>query len=732
MKIKKLLSTFAALAIAASSFAGLGITANAAEETEVLNATFEADTTYAEGFTFTSTARFASSVETGTGDNTTKVQFMTGSGSTNGYGVYCPISENADISVVDYSFDVNMSGRVSTISLGSGGSRATTTGGRALTLAHHTAGSASIITGSDATAITSGGEVYGTSDTWYHVEASLNNVTKKSNVNIYEYLSTGDYSEAEPVYTATNKDYMDITCNATGFDFFAPNVVGSYIDNLVITQTVLSMPTITLTGDMPETLNPEISTELTVATTKGAETDTLADVTVTSSDNNIATASINGNTITVTAVAEGDATITATVATTGNNSHAAETASATYDVKVVAAGMTEQDVTVNYYVTETTNAVPNKATSITGKYAGDTVESTEVDLETVADATGRYTFNETASTALPYTVVDGENVINLYFDKADPVASYTVNYTGIEKEATTVSLTNTYVGDTYTYYTTKYVKDDENNWATADEVRSYSGTLTADTSIEVAYTYTEDDIVAFVEGETLTATAYTGDALSGGSSGRRLENAPTAATITESGIYKIVFVNTVTRADRAVDFSVYKNDASNAENVIGSVTKTAGEVAAGATVETVVEDVVLNNGDMILASSTVWECCLDYMVITKTGDLPSISSVVTAAPAGVTVTAPATVTDADDEETTATYAELTEGKVVTTVYVKVDNATDGVAPVVTFNEFEDPAQATVKTTVNSNGYFIYQIVADAAVTVKSVTYTNAADYVPVV
>ena len=233
MKIKKLISGISALAVAASAFAGLAVTANA--ETSVIVDTITYDDADA-ATKFTASARFANNIADSPGGvNTTKCEFMTGSGSSNGYGYYVPLSDDqASNKIVNFEFDMYFNGRVCNLSLSAGGSRAATTAGRALTFSYNNNDNTVKIGNS-----TTFGNVttVGAAKAWLHVVADVNNVTKSTALKVYNMSADGDYSEATPTYSA-DVAFSDNTLAAVkGFDFFAPTTVGLYIDNIKISTS---------------------------------------------------------------------------------------------------------------------------------------------------------------------------------------------------------------------------------------------------------------------------------------------------------------------------------------------------------------------------------------------------------------------------------------------------------------------------------------------------------------
>jgi hypothetical protein len=448
------------------------------------------------------------------------------------------------------------------------------------------------------------------------------------------------------------------------------------------------------------------------------------DITVSSSDEKVAKAEYDNNeTITITYVGDGTAKVTVT-ATSEDDVEVSK------ELDVECGKVAKADVTVNYYKTGTTTPVKDTDTTT---FANVPV-GTEITLDelvtdtTFTSDTAKYVYNSSAegTTALPYTVVDGVNTINVYFDEFAKVASYKVNYTGVTKDADTITLTDAYVGDAYSYTPSKYVKDSNNKWWST-EVTAQSGNLTADTELTVAYEADSDDnIVAFIEAESLeNSTAVDNGAYSGGKYAH-VNGSKTASIGTlPAGKYKAeiyleergdrgVLINSAT--DNIATFDISSSSAAGVYTIDFSLNEETALVLRGIT----------NDRSLINQSAE-----FDYILIRKTGEPDPVISAVATSATDVTVGTPddktaLTGVSADTDDTT--YGDIKGDKTLTTVYIKVDNAVDGVAPVLTIDE--DNYQATYEGIKAYNGYYIYQILAADAVSLDSakVTYTGAADY----
>ncbi len=206
---------------------------------------------------FTAQARFSNELTTSTVEpNTTRVESMIGSGSTNGYGIYTPLTAtDAENKIVNFEFDVYFTGRVCYLSLSNGAQRDGTVTNRALTFGNLT-DDGQIRIGS---ASNFGNEtVVGSSSNWLHVVASVNNMIKSTELTVYNTTADGDYSTATPTYSGTVA-FSDPTLDyVTGMDFFAPNFnIGIMIDNIKISVEDIDVVMRTVTYNVDGTSTTE-------------------------------------------------------------------------------------------------------------------------------------------------------------------------------------------------------------------------------------------------------------------------------------------------------------------------------------------------------------------------------------------------------------------------------------------------------------------------------------------
>lgn len=711
MKMKKLLSTFAAMAIAASSFAGLGISANAFSVGYSEN--FESTTE----MSFTKVGRGTGSIYNASEDTTTNtskmLKFTTANNTQNGDGDYIIKNINGQISKAE--FDFNIASNYMSVALGNYRSYTSniTSYKKTNNMSMHTTG----VVFSAGTTRQSSADYYSvnnikandfTQNSWYHAVVEMDYTNKKIDYKIYPYSADGNYETATETKSGTSVNFLDNTVGTVDSILLqsSNDSASAYLDNIKF--TVYDQPALTLSTD-----EVEISSTTTTATVDVS--DITGDITVKSSADSVATAVYDADTnkITVTYVADGAATITVTATKDGLTTEK--------EIKVISGTVQPETITVNYYVTDTTDTVPGKTAALEEKYTNDTITADELNVTTVKDSSARYTFNAEKSTALPYTVVDGENIINLYFDKDVNVASYTVNYTGITKASDTITLTDTYVNDTYSYTPNKYVKDVDGKWWTTD-LKAYTGKLTTDTKVDIAYTAdTAENIVAYYEVEDLANSAAVSDASYSGGKYAHINGAKTAEIGTlPAGKYTLE-INLKERGDRGA----FLRNASDVTEIITSVDLNKNSVAGVYTKEfsittptTVAFAGCTNTRNAINQSAEI-----DYVLIRKTGDVPALT-VATSAPSGIT--APTTTTafeiTSGTKAETATNVDLTD---VQTVYIKVENIDDtSVMPAVVVGD--KTYAPTYKYTANNNGYFIYQFVG-IDLTDAKVTYTGAAD-----
>ncbi len=453
----------------------------------------------------------------------------------------------------------------------------------------------------------------------------------------------------------------------------------------------LTMPTVSVkNNDDSEIKDAKIETEA-EATYKVTSSD--ANTVSAESDNTeVATATVADGVLTVKGVADGKATITVTAA--GEDDYE----KATQSFEVTVGSPKEVQVIVNYYITDTTDAVPTLTQGTFTKIVDDTIVAEDLTLADVVQDDAKYVYNENASnaTALPYTVVGENNVINVYFDKILKAGALTVNCKAGDTVIQTItpSVADKYTGDKFTYSYPAYIVKDNNIYkvdATAygKEVELKSETITEDVEYAV---YKENTVAAFIEGEDIsgsTVMVNTGDnRLSGLNAKRGWSKEQEFFTAAEKGIYKVTLRGYSNNVNSDRTFEITKNSTKVEEYSLKSI-------SINAIKDFVAENVELNEGDKLGFKPSDGQVSIDYILIEKTGELPAtISGTVDAGVKSVTLTKkgegnePITGTI---DGTTATFKDVEPGEytlgyelndefvldseLTTDITVTVDNAT---------------------------------------------------------
>lgn len=251
------------------------------------------------------------------------------------------------------------------------------------------------------------------------------------------------------------------------------NSSNSFVDNIELRS--LTAPKFTMAEDP---VNVTVGAQSNVSVT-----DVTGVISVESEDTNIATATYSNGNIVIEGVSQGVAVITVTAENDGLSTSKSFTA--------IVGDVATKDVTVNFFVTGTSTPVKD-AVTINDVAVGATIGADDIDTETITNDIGRYTYNSSASTALPYQVSDGENVINIYYDEALAVTNLTINYkAGDQIVATgTRNLTGLYVGDTASYTDAYYVKGDDGTiYSTQGEMFTTDADETSISSTTVSQDY---------------------------------------------------------------------------------------------------------------------------------------------------------------------------------------------------------------------------------------------------
>lgn len=195
---------------------------------------------------FADYSRVTASVKDGANGNTTKVQdLLTGSGGQSGAG-YNPFTEAypAKGEAIAVSYDVSIPTRNAWVSL-----RGTKPGtsnrnndatGRIFTIGADGSGIVKVYSGTDVVDSISDTDI---TAKWYHVDAVVNNTTKKVAIKIYNYKANNNYTKETAIYDKT-VDFRDNTVTGVvAMDYYS-NVNGAHLqlDNLYINDTTYVAP----------------------------------------------------------------------------------------------------------------------------------------------------------------------------------------------------------------------------------------------------------------------------------------------------------------------------------------------------------------------------------------------------------------------------------------------------------------------------------------------------------
>jgi hypothetical protein len=231
MNIKKLVGAVSALTIAASTFAGLAVTASAADTTTIGPITYEDE---GSSVLFKDYSRTTVSKESADGTNTGSYEKILTSGSgMSGSGYTFANADDTKNSVVTISFDAAMYLRPrlslrSTVPGTSNRDEADTN--RIFTIGE---------TNDSGVQLMPYGYISKVADAaWAHYEFTVDCLKGKTSFKIYDYVDGAtDYSEQTALYDVSDVAFRDTTVNSvTSFDYYSANT-NSYVklDNLKIT-----------------------------------------------------------------------------------------------------------------------------------------------------------------------------------------------------------------------------------------------------------------------------------------------------------------------------------------------------------------------------------------------------------------------------------------------------------------------------------------------------------------
>ena len=226
------------------------------------------------------------------------------------------------------------------------------------------------------------------------------------------------------------------------------------------------------------------------------------------------------------------------------------------------------------------------------------------------------------------TIADGGTTVVTV--TCEEVGKY--NYSVTTSAGSVIEEGTLYNDENKTISWSKYIEKDGTYYqATAP----FQFTVTKD-AISKEVSVTASQVTQFVE-TTSGNWAGTGEYnanLSGGVAYRGVASGGTKTmlTVAETGLYSINYAvfSTNVGSGKEFDFSIYKNDASDAANLIETFSVNHSVTNVLTTGTRTIENVLLFAGDIIIAKSGNTTCALDYIALAKTGDA-TVSKTITAA-----------------------------------------------------------------------------------------------------
>ncbi len=216
------------------------------------------------------------------------------------------------------------------------------------------------------------------------------------------------------------------------------------------------------------------------------------------------------------------------------------------------------------------------------------------------------------------TIADGGTTVVTV--TCEEVGKY--NYSVTTSAGSVIEEGTLYNDENKTISWSKYIEKDGTYYqATAP----FQFTVTKD-AISKEVSVTASQVTQFVE-TTSGNWAGTGEYnanLSGGVAYRGVASGGTKTmlTVAETGLYSINYAvfSTNVGSGKEFDFSIYKNDASDAANLIETFSVNHSVTNVLTTGTRTIENVLLFAGDIIIAKSGNTTCALDYIALAKTGD----------------------------------------------------------------------------------------------------------------
>ena len=534
-KMKKILSMITALAMSASAFASLAITASA--KTDVLTENFDGESVSSAWTTKTSGANMNFTIGDTDGNKYLNAANVS-TGGTRTQGMTMPQTASSEYTKV--TLDFNLSNHGYSADNPHGFSVMSANGAKVFQINlpnNHYNPSTVTINGTALTGVTAEKQTY---LGWYTLDAVLDSVRGKVDYTVYKQGSS-------TAVTSGTVDMATASAGVRGLEFYANrNQCNIMIDNIEVAELV------------PPVVTVEASTvELGVG--GSAQIATVADavsVDVVSADEDAAFAEYADGAVTVYGGAAGKVAITIT-ATSADGVKVVKTVDAVVggveladvavkyvnsDMEEIAEGYTISDAVVDSFIAESDLTIPEKIETADYRYTNGTAEE--------------------------YVVQSGENTIYVvYADKAAAVTVVDISYVADGTEVATVTVdvpAGKYVGDEFTYISNNIVEgtDDKyyavgNDYTTDAEPTILNNASTpVNNVLRKTVTLAEDTVITYDVTESKDVCFYGEweDILGGGSTyatGRNIASGGKMAattsqvqffTVEQTGNYQIVLV----------------------------------------------------------------------------------------------------------------------------------------------------------------------------------------------
>lgn len=356
--------------------------------------------------------------------------------------------------------------------------------------------------------------------------------------------------------------------------------------------------------------------------------------------------------------------------------------------------------TVNYVDTNNENTVVK--TSTESGVVGDVPVATMDDF----DVDGQRYICDSNDASSKTIASEGTTVVTVNCHAANIYEMKAVTSSG-----DTIKSANVTEHDTFTYSFSKYLTDDNGKVTYTADDTTYTVTTTPTKSETITVPYTAYTGTAyFVEAESvLTGTDVQQKLLSGGNAKRGFAENSEVITVAEDGIYTVVAIGCSNNTNKN-DVTLTINSKRGSESTL--IAEHTLETSYNYPAECKTENVALKVGDVITVTGSTTNAIVDYVLIEKTAELPTVTTGVASTVDGTsfpTLTGSEEFINAADAEDKATYSDLTTGKTVKTVYAKVANSES--APVIKIGDAE---QTSKWTAVGTTGIYFAQFVGTEA------------------